>query len=501
MSHTAAGRSVRPVLVNEENEYYDLFNNLDATVALIGRKVNVSVFNTGSISPLSFLPLTHREQHTIRENAFASFEDTNSSTFVSPQDTAEIDQFMARASRLVQHIDHTVSTLSTLRLQLDRSKRACRRLTSAMGRLPVEILTQIFVLARHCYTSNDADMRGLHISFNVAQVCRRWRHVALNTPRLWNTMYVPVTKDLDEATVQESREMLSRSSSVPSFLVVGIQPPRVPFLQKCRKGLFSPFEEVCVGVDMYPLSNTGKKAFHFDYSAVKGFLVRFKKLERLNLTNCRLDADLSTLSTNFRNLTHLHLFLVRADHDDTSRNFPALAMPSMRVLILESVFDCILFPTTSFSENFPKLTDFHLSGDISLRRTGAFSHPGLKRLSLGSVPNALSLPFSEFPALTELALPLVEDTEENLSRFILRSRCQLTRITFIIKATRFSTNTDLLAVDAARWKPVGNRIGELMKVPVVEYSGSWTKNQMMREVNTEWYEREYIPGRWVDVSE
>ncbi|EIW84805.1 hypothetical protein CONPUDRAFT_48069, partial [Coniophora puteana RWD-64-598 SS2] len=89
-------------------------------------------------------------------------------------------------------LDSAIYALQNVRTRLSRSATECRRLVSAVGRLPVEILSEIFILARPQYhglrldpSDHSSVQKYLQPSFTVAQVCRRWRSIALGTPRLW----------------------------------------------------------------------------------------------------------------------------------------------------------------------------------------------------------------------------------------------------------------------------------------------------------------------------
>ncbi|OCH93820.1 hypothetical protein OBBRIDRAFT_710529, partial [Obba rivulosa] len=78
---------------------------------------------------------------------------------------------------------------------------------SPVSRLPTELLAKIFILRARDTTDRDLDALyrkkyGLALAgaekrytwIRVAQVCRHWRAVALNCPRLWNHIYVTSPK-------------------------------------------------------------------------------------------------------------------------------------------------------------------------------------------------------------------------------------------------------------------------------------------------------------------
>ncbi|OAX34396.1 hypothetical protein K503DRAFT_648634, partial [Rhizopogon vinicolor AM-OR11-026] len=92
------------------------------------------------------------------------------------QEIAGLDKVMGRLEDLRQQV-------SEKQARITQSIILHRGSTSALWRLPVEVLCQIFV---HCLPETD----HLRISPGLApllltRVCRRWKEVAVNSPRLW----------------------------------------------------------------------------------------------------------------------------------------------------------------------------------------------------------------------------------------------------------------------------------------------------------------------------
>lgn len=70
-------------------------------------------------------------------------------------------------------------------------------------RLPTELLSEIFAI----YVADDIKTSSgmLRRQWSLAQVCRRWCHVVLNTPRLWNRpprIYAGMTHEVDPSSVK-----------------------------------------------------------------------------------------------------------------------------------------------------------------------------------------------------------------------------------------------------------------------------------------------------------
>ncbi|OJA21476.1 hypothetical protein AZE42_11745 [Rhizopogon vesiculosus] len=97
------------------------------------------------------------------------------------QEIAGLDKVMGRLEDLRQQV-------SEKQARITQSIILHRGSTSALWRLPVEVLCQIFV---HCLPETD----HLRVSPGLApllltRVCRRWKEVAVNLPRLWCTLSV-----------------------------------------------------------------------------------------------------------------------------------------------------------------------------------------------------------------------------------------------------------------------------------------------------------------------
>ncbi|EIW84604.1 hypothetical protein CONPUDRAFT_163683, partial [Coniophora puteana RWD-64-598 SS2] len=80
---------------------------------------------------------------------------------------------------MISDLDYTLAYLADLKNHLEDARRTPSRLISAVGRMPTEILSKIFYLARPRKRLASALVAaGFHVYFNVAQVCRRWRDIA-----------------------------------------------------------------------------------------------------------------------------------------------------------------------------------------------------------------------------------------------------------------------------------------------------------------------------------
>ncbi|EGN99389.1 hypothetical protein SERLA73DRAFT_182349 [Serpula lacrymans var. lacrymans S7.3] len=111
----------------------------------------------------------------------------------------------------VQHIIHTlqprervlldqIAQLSLAvvpRISLSLIKQEPLKLgcTAHVDELPNELLAQIFEESKEAYV-DDLEQGRSCCSLVISHVCRRWRFVAVNTPRLWTTVHITPRRSL-----------------------------------------------------------------------------------------------------------------------------------------------------------------------------------------------------------------------------------------------------------------------------------------------------------------
>ncbi|TDL27646.1 hypothetical protein BD410DRAFT_825241 [Rickenella mellea] len=95
-----------------------------------------------------------------------------------------------------ESIDAEICSLKHAILDL----KTCRNTLSDLSRLPPEVLAVVFNGLRHF-------IRDL---YTVTQVCRHWRQIAFDFPRLWS--------NINLAHIKEAREFIIRSKSAPLVL-------------------------------------------------------------------------------------------------------------------------------------------------------------------------------------------------------------------------------------------------------------------------------------------
>ncbi|KAF5391597.1 hypothetical protein D9757_002548 [Collybiopsis confluens] len=106
---------------------------------------------------------------------------TESSEFSREQLTNEREQHQGRITHLVVQRD-----------QVQTDIEALQAVISPIRRLPLEILSEIFV---ECFPKIKFTRPSAHEPpLLLAQICRRWRHVAISTPKIWSAILITVTE-------------------------------------------------------------------------------------------------------------------------------------------------------------------------------------------------------------------------------------------------------------------------------------------------------------------
>lgn len=123
-------------------------------------------------------------------------------------------------SQLDREVDRVQALLNNLQRKRDAFDASYRRyshqhmsLLSPIQRLPFEMLSEIFVL----YLPEDRLLSTLGLKRTVMRpgsICKRWREIALSTPRLWSSIGLNLSRTA-EGHVELARKWLLRSGNVP----------------------------------------------------------------------------------------------------------------------------------------------------------------------------------------------------------------------------------------------------------------------------------------------
>ncbi|KAF5347268.1 hypothetical protein D9756_009981 [Leucocoprinus leucothites] len=125
----------------------------------------------------------------------------------------------------VSHLQKLYNSLLLQQKALNTFIDCHKELMSPFNRLPPDILQEIFY---HCLPiSRNATMSIDEPPLSLGRVCKRWRHIAYSTPRLWTTLHIVavplsylVSNQRDKALLDAISSWLSRSGALPLSISV-----------------------------------------------------------------------------------------------------------------------------------------------------------------------------------------------------------------------------------------------------------------------------------------
>ncbi|KAJ3866947.1 hypothetical protein EV359DRAFT_79061 [Lentinula novae-zelandiae] len=132
-------------------------------------------------------------------------------------------------NRLEMEIAHTQSVLDGLLRQKEKIQsyiEAHQALMSPIRQIPSETLADIFVW---CLPADRNAVRSLkEAPLLLTTICRNWRQVALDTPRLWNSLHIFLPPYLSDIAVSKRaigvKTWLQRSGSLPLSISFHVKP-------------------------------------------------------------------------------------------------------------------------------------------------------------------------------------------------------------------------------------------------------------------------------------
>ncbi|KAJ4480658.1 hypothetical protein C8J55DRAFT_428920, partial [Lentinula edodes] len=107
----------------------------------------------------------------------------------------EIETFLSEPQQELSRLEIEISRVQTILdgLQIQRAEvksyvETHRGLLAPIRRLPVEVLTEIFVL---CLSTERYPVRSLREApLLLTMICRHWREVTFKSPSLWNSLHI-----------------------------------------------------------------------------------------------------------------------------------------------------------------------------------------------------------------------------------------------------------------------------------------------------------------------
>ncbi|KAL0574102.1 hypothetical protein V5O48_007861 [Marasmius crinis-equi] len=164
---------------------------------------------------------------------FSHFLETN--YVPASEEREEIYALVKDHEQRLRFLDEEIARLQAEREQLRRFVDPHRKLLSPFRRLPADIWREIFV---RCLPTNKFNLPGRTMKdapLLLTVVCRLWREIALQTPRLWNGIHVYLPRILPPSRsnplpslIRRRREgvktWLDRSGTLPITFSICLQP-------------------------------------------------------------------------------------------------------------------------------------------------------------------------------------------------------------------------------------------------------------------------------------
>src|SRR5882762_1469322 len=128
-------------------------------------------------------------------------------------------------------LDEEIDQLQAVLVELQRKHdalamhlQAHRNLLAPVRKLPMEVMSEIFIL---CLPDKQHDSNGYALSHAVllpGQICRLWREAALSTPSMWSSIVIPILPRLRPGSLTMAITWLRRSGGHPlSLRINGIE--------------------------------------------------------------------------------------------------------------------------------------------------------------------------------------------------------------------------------------------------------------------------------------
>ncbi|EIW84532.1 hypothetical protein CONPUDRAFT_163631 [Coniophora puteana RWD-64-598 SS2] len=453
---------------------------------------------------------------------YASYAKTNYSV-PTEEERREIRPMISAISLMMADMQAISDTLVSFYKMSLQARKSYLRLVSPVGRIPPELLSKIFIRsarkaksllpppeARIPYIRHHKKAKISPTGYlNVAKVCRRWRDVALSTPRLWTRLEIaPIDRDMWKSQTLLTSfplpvEPLIRAMGLPTFLTLDL---RGTSLIQDTKVDYLPVNPACNSVRAIDIV---RSCCTLSILELFQWLSQFGNLTHLLLDNIGIDvrsevgfdqewppAGLPSLF--FDRLTHLHVrtdMIYQVEEFCSTRTWGNLRSLTLDMYdgsevwctILEVIFD-----------HLPNLVELWIAEDaveeggvghwdsthITSTKMRVFSLT-VDRQYLPDEGYAMDPLFGSLnlPALTDLVVtcPLEGDVEF-LRGFLIRSRCQLSSLTFTDVPDQ-----DLTDAESSLIHQAGTGLGEEFHIQCVTYTRTLKEARVFREAKNSWY--------------
>ena len=214
-------------------------------------------------------------------NYAVSGKDVHAITEIISQRQAQLDNVtteLALVESIMERVRSIHQQLLDKRNQVVVSMQAHQGLVSCIRRLPAEILGEIFLRCLPPDPPVEPDTTAAPLL--LLAVCRRWRKVALGTPRLWCSLSIRPSHRIQQQGVFYYHHWLSRARCCPLSLAVDTRrPPMNPVWRYEVTELLQPY-----------MSRAARLRIAFDDATAPDLLLKDASM----LEHLTLDGDLRT---------------------------------------------------------------------------------------------------------------------------------------------------------------------------------------------------------------
>jgi hypothetical protein len=255
------------------------------------------------------------------------------------------DTIIDDLERQIQCLQGQIDQLHEEKERLLKTVKPYKPLLSGLRRMPDETLAHIFV---YCLPELNAIMRCSEAPLALGRICRRWRSIAYNTPKLWTSIhiFVPIEREGSEfwpALLDGMKAWLDRSGDLPLNISVAADPGSLE--EEDKSVMEGAFTNLTVFID-----------------AIKKYSRRWKSLDLIMpvtrpVTLCTLGPE---------DLPLLETFVMYHNGTDSSLPLPTLSFlreaPQLRILEISRYPSDDGMPVVPYGQ----LTELHIHYPFSI---------------------------------------------------------------------------------------------------------------------------------------
>jgi len=316
---------------------------------------------------VQYVSYIETEVDTLVQTPFTHCYGTNFSAARPSTEKIQLDDIIDTMTPYYSELKTIIGRLSQARVKLVLAIKAHSRFASIIGRIPEDVLSIIFYYAHlPSYEDIYSDRLGCTLRLNVAQVCQRWRMVALGAPKLWHRILIDAKREqsrLESTAPARCDELISRSRSLPVSLFIRYRDLSNLYCLN-DTGLLDRLSDSCTGMELI----RSRHALPVEsWVEMDAFLCRFTlKLKFLSLRWLPVYNDPTRPLTFYIHLTSIHIQLHQTQDSPNASVILQLPSPNLRRLSLDNTSSrsCMYLDISHLSENFPRLEELYIQSRL-----------------------------------------------------------------------------------------------------------------------------------------